>query len=163
MPLPNGNILPNSGAPAPALPAPRGNRPSEILFGGGLDAVLLPLPSTNAFRDGIQTFDATPGQVLNSVTPANGQQVRVLSEVMAVRTDVVGDAAWFLLRGVWLRNGGSLVVVKAPSMVDSGSTAGASTWTAVLAASDASVQTQVMGQAGKTVHWSVVREWIEAS
>ena len=56
MPLPNGNILPNSGAPPFNPSAPRGFRPSEILFGGGEDSVPLPLPATNAFRDGIQTL-----------------------------------------------------------------------------------------------------------
>lgn len=132
-------------------------------FMGGIDGYGGTRPSTNALRDGYQTTNGSANQVMSTVTPSSGQQIRVLSEVMATRTDVLGDAAWFLLKAVYLRNGGSLVVVKAPSIVDTGSTAGASTWTAQLAANGTAIETQITGQAGKIIHWSIVREFVEAS
>jgi hypothetical protein len=135
----------------------------EILFSGGVDGNGDVLPATDALRTGFRTTNATANQVLSSITPTDGQEIRVISEVMAVRTDVVGQAAWFLLRGIWLRVGASLTVVKAPEVLATGATTGATTWTAVLAAVGTAVQTQVTGEAAKTVHWSLVREWIEAS
>jgi hypothetical protein len=135
----------------------------EIFFSGGVDGNGDPLPATDALRGAIRTTDATANQILSTVTPADGQQIRVISEVMAVRKDVAGQAAWFLLRGVWLRVGGSLTVVKAPEILASGATAGATTWAAQLAAVGTAVQTQVTGEAGKTIHWNLVREWIGGS
>lgn len=133
---------------------------NEIIFSGGEDGYSRFLAETDTLRDGIVTVDATPGVLLNSITPNDGQLVRVLSEIAAVTT---GDAAWFLLKGVWLRVGGSLVVVKAPSVVDSGSTAGASSWSAALVASGTSIQTQVTGATETNIHWSIIREFVEAS
>jgi len=135
---------------------------SEIRFTGGVDDYLLPLPATNSLRDGYQTTDGTANQIMNTVTPPDGYMIRVVSEISAIRTDVAGDAAWFLVKGVWLRSGGSLIAIKAPEVIDTGATAGASTWAATLAAVGSAVQTQVTGQAGKTIHWSTVREWVEA-
>jgi len=135
----------------------------EIQFIEGLDGSGGALPNVDTLRTGIQTTDATANQVLNSVSTSSGQMIRVLSEIHAVRTDTPGDAAWFLIKGVWYNNGGVLSVVRTPATQDSGSTSGAGTWTAQLAVSGTSIETQVTGQAGKTIHWTVVREWIEAS
>lgn len=138
----------------------------EILYAGGLDGGGGVLPQTDSIRAGIQTIDATT-QTLASITPNDGYMIRVLSEVHAVRKDVTGDAAWFILKGVWLRTGGSVVVVKAPSIVDSGSTAGASSWTADLSVNilftGPVILTEVTGQSGATIHWSLVREYIEVT
>jgi hypothetical protein len=156
---PTGAIVQRISGAAGVIPI----TPPEIFFSGGLDGNGDPLPSTDALRAAIRTTDATANQVLSTVTPADGQQIRVISEVMAVRKDVVGQAAWFLLRAVYLRVGGSLTVVKAPEVLATGATTGASTWAAQLAAVGTAIQTQVTGEAGKTVHWNIVREWIGGS
>jgi hypothetical protein len=135
----------------------------EIMSAGGVDANSLALPKTDTLRTGFRTTDGTANQVATSTIPPDGYMIRVLSEVHAVRTDVAGDAAWFLLKAVFLRTGGTLNVVFAPTIISTGSTAGASTWTAALAASGTAVQTQVTGQTGKTIHWTIVREYVEGS
>jgi len=136
---------------------------NEIKFTGGVDSQGRALPTTDSYRAGLQTTSNTSNQVLATITPNDGQIIRVIAEVMAVRTDVPGDAAWFLLNGVWLRSGSSLVAVKAPYIIDSGLTAGASAWTAQAAANGTAVEIQITGASAQTIHWSVVREWIEAS
>jgi hypothetical protein len=67
------------------------------------------------------------------------------------------DAAEFQLKGVWRRAGGSLVVVKAPVVVDSNPNANGTAWTAVLDVSSTSVRVRVTGDTGKTIRWSCVR------
>ena len=68
-----------------------------------------------------------------------------------------------MLKGVWLRIGGSLIIVRAPAMVDSGATGGATGWAAQLVAVGTTIQTQVTGGVESTIHWSLVREFVEGS
>jgi hypothetical protein len=67
------------------------------------------------------------------------------------------DGAEFQLKGTWLRNGGSIVVVKAPVVTDSNPNASGAAWTAVLDISSTSVRVRVKGDTGKTVKWGVIR------
>lgn len=135
----------------------------EILFDGGTDSYGIALPTTDSLRAGIRTTDSTANQVLNAVSPNDGQMIRVISEISAIGINTPTNAAWFLLKGVWLRTGASLVEVKAPEVIDTGATAGASAWTAQLAANGTAVETQVTGEDGQTIHWSLVREWIKGT
>lgn len=136
----------------------------DYVWSGGTDADTHPLPTVHATRAGKQTTDATANVVVATYpNPPDGTEVRVVVECLAKRTDVVGDAAWFSLRAVWLYTGGAYVVVHAPEVVSSDHTAGAAAWVAGLSASGASgIQVKVTGEAGKTITWKTVRESIEA-
>lgn len=136
---------------------------TEFAFTGGTAPGGLDLPATDAVRVGLTTTDATPNQVINSVTPQNHQMIRVMSEIGATRTDIPGDAAWFLLRGVWVREDNALITVKPSTIVDSAATPNATSWKANLADVGTQVQTQVTGEKGKTIQWSIIREWMEST
>ncbi len=118
-------------------------------------------PGSNTVRNCVQTTNATITTLGTPITVTTGRLIRVISEVIARRTDVAGDAAWFVVRAVYLESGGALTAVKAPEVVDSSKTAGASAWLCVLDASGVTVRTRVTGEAAKTIKWSVVHEAIE--
>lgn len=72
------------------------------------------------------------------------------------------DGAEFQLKGVWFRHGGSLTVVKAPTVVDSNPNANGTPWTAVLAATGGQgVEILVTGDNAKTIRWSSVTTMYE--
>lgn len=134
---------------------------SEFAFTGGLAPQGFDLPATDALRVGTITT-TNKKTTINSVPVYNRQLIRVMSEIGATRTDIPGDAAWFLLRGVWLREQNSIITVKPSTVVDSASTPGASSWAAELTPSGTNITTQVTGESGKTIQWSVIREWMES-
>lgn len=136
---------------------------TEIVSQGGTYAGSNALAKTDTGRFGIKTSDGTANQVLSSITPPDGYVIRVLSEVFAVNIDLSGASAWFLLKAVYVRTGGSLNVLVSPAVVDTGFNGSAGSWTAVLAANGTAVETQVTGEAGKIIRWTVIRESIEGS
>jgi len=147
----------NVGPPASTFNSP------EVAFRDGFDSGGGVLPASSSLRNATTTTDANTS-VLNSVSPVSGQMVRIVSEVSAVRTDTPGDVAWFLLKGVWWYDGVTLNVVRPPSVVDQAFFGSSTTWTAVLADNGSgAIETQITGEAGKTIHWSIVREWIEST
>lgn len=128
----------------------------DITYSGGAS-----LPGSLTVREYVDTTDATPTTLGTGVSPAIGQAMRVISEV--VSTDGT-DGAWFLTRGVWLRTGAmTYVAISSPVIVDSSSTAGAATWTAAIAPSGAVINTTVTGEVGKNITWSLIRETVETT
>ena len=134
---------------------------ANINFTGGLDTSghARVLSSTN--RDGIQSTSNTINQIIFD-TPGPQEMVRVLAEVCAVRTDTPGDAAWFLLKGVWINPSGTPLPVVAPLVVDTGTNGSASTWTAGLMVVGSNLVLQLVGENGKTIHWSYIIEKVGA-
>ena len=108
----------------------------------------------------VQTLD-TIGRTGGSLTP--GMVTTVYTIVTACQLAGTGnpDAAEFQLKGVWLRSGGSLIVIKAPVVIDSNPNLNGSAWTAVLLASGTSVLVRVKGDTGKTVRFSSVTTFYE--
>lgn len=134
----------------------------EMQWTGGTDADGYSLATADSLRDGKLTHNATPVTAHTIAISVDKQLVRVICEVLAKREDVIGDAAYFVVRAVYLRNGSSLSAVSAPEVIKSASTGSATTWAAALSASSTNVLLTVTGEAAKDIHWSVLREEIIA-
>lgn len=136
----------------------------KIYWAGGLESDGYALPFTHQVRDGYVTTNATTTTATTYSVLVDGDLVEFETKVVAKRLDVIGDAAIFILRGAWLRQGSSLTVVDDFEIVKRSSTPGAGAWTAALdITSGTSIRVQVTGESGKVIHWSLVRETLETS
>jgi Pectate lyase superfamily protein len=133
----------------------------RITWSGGRDLDGFSNPFFDSKRDGKITAD-TDQAIAHTYVPSDGDLCRIVVQVLAKRTDVIGDCAYFVLRGVWLRQGSSLTEVSAAEIVKASATAGASAWLASLGTSGSAIQTLVRGEGGKIIHWSVIHEAVEA-
>lgn len=119
-------------------------------------------PKTDTVRDCVQTTNNTETTLGTPYTVPAGKIVRITSEVLADRTDVDGDAAWFVVRAVYKEVASALVEVSAPEVLSGpGDIAGAAAWTCVIDDSGVTARTRVKGENGKTIKWSLVSECIE--
>ncbi len=73
------------------------------------------------------------------------------------------DGAEFQLKGVWRRDGGAPVQIKAPTVIDGNVNASGTGWTAVLLVSGNTVLINVTGDTGKTISWRCTRVTYEGA
>jgi hypothetical protein len=131
----------------------------EISFKSGTAPEGFPLPAVKEERIGTTTPDNALGRYLTTIPTQDGYLIRVTAEVSG--TDNQGNAAWFLLKGVWIRTGNSLIALKEPNVDDQSSTPGASTWASSLVVSGTDILVQVVGGSGITVQWSLLKQQLE--
>lgn len=116
-------------------------------------------------NDASSTTLVTIGRQAGSLV--NLAQTAIYVEVGAVQLAGTSygseGGAEFQLKGVWYRTGSSLLVVKAPTVVDSNPNQNGTAWTAVLLASGTSIQVNVTGDAAKTIRWSYCFTYYERS
>jgi hypothetical protein len=138
-----------------------------ISWNSGLDASGLTVPNVNSDRDGVQTNSAS-GTVLKSWPLSTDKMVmRIYAECIGNRTDVDGDAEWFGRKMILKRNGSGFTIMKPDSDVEGPFVVGSPTgWAATLngvSGPTPTIELRVFGETGKTIHWSMVDEKIEAT
>lgn len=126
------------------------------------------LPNGFCQKANLIVDNTTANQTLDTIGRAAGSLTNAyVTTIYAVVTmfEIAGlnspDAAEFQLKGVWYRNGGSLVAVKAPVVIDSNPNAHGTPWTAALVASGTGVIVRVTCDTGKTVRCSSLVTYYE--
>jgi hypothetical protein len=136
----------------------------HLLWTGGIEIDGYGLLFDDMVRDGKVTTDATVTTIHTYAVSTDGDLVEFEAKIVAKRLDIVGDAAIFVLRGAWLRQGSTLTVVDDSEVVKRSSTVGAAAWTVVLdATSTTNIRIIATGDANKVIHWGIRRELLEIS
>ncbi len=116
-------------------------------------------PDLVSERDCLQTTNATLTTFKTYAVPTDLKMFRLTVEMFANRTDVDGDAAYFMRDIVVKRSGSSLTTVSADADLKGPNFVGtSSTWTLTLVPSAANILVKVQGASGKTIKWSMMKE-----
>jgi len=137
--------------------------PAQIDFLGGTDSDGHALPYTRTNRVGKQTTNNTQTTVATVSIPTDHEQVRIVAEYHAIRTDdsyVSGDRAYFCREILLFRAGSSLTVITADHDAKPAAHNGTSSaWAGVIdASSGTNVAFKVTGENSKTIQWRLVVE-----
>lgn len=141
-----------------------------ISWTSGLDPIGLSVPIVESDRESNQTTGTSLAVIKSWAMGTDKMVMRVYAEVIGNRTDVDGDAAWFARKLVVKRNANGFSVLKTDADADGPFSVGTATsWVATLngvtgaTGAAPTVELRVTGETGKTIHWSMVDEKIEAT
>jgi hypothetical protein len=141
-----------------------------ISWTSGLDPIGLAVPIVESDRESNQTTGTSFAVIKSWAMGTDKMVMRVYAEVIGNRTDVDGDAAWFARKMVVKRNANGFAVLKTDADADGPFSVGTATsWLATLngvtgaTGAAPTVELRVTGETGKTIHWSMVDEKIEAT